>query len=118
MLAGRYNAGGITVPAYMVVIANISERERFLAAYAPAAAALVEKFGGRYVLRGRGGAVLEGPGHDGQSVIISEWADRTAALQFWNSPEYREVKKLREGIADCKVLLVDGNLLRLEDSAP
>ena len=32
--------------------------------------------------------------------------DRAAALAFWNSPEYAEAKKLREGLADCSILLV------------
>jgi uncharacterized protein (DUF1330 family) len=95
----------------MIVMANIRDRERFLSGYAPAAAALVEKFGGRYVLRGRGGAVLEGGLADGQSAIISEWPDRASALKFWNSPEYAAAKKLRDGLADCQVVLVDGTLL-------
>jgi uncharacterized protein (DUF1330 family) len=100
------------------VLAVIRDREKFLAGYAPAAAALVGKFGGRYVLRGGAGAVLEGPGADGQSVIISEWPDRAAALRFWNSTEYAAAKRLRAGIADCQVLLIDGSLLRLEGAGP
>jgi uncharacterized protein (DUF1330 family) len=100
------------MPAYMVILASIGDREGFLAGYAPAAAALVEKFGGRYVLRGSGGALLEGTIADGQSVIISEWPDRAAALRFWNSPEYAAAKRLREGLADCQVLLIDGTLLQ------
>ena len=41
-------------------------------------------------------------------MVISEWRDRDAAQAFWNSAEYQEVKKLREGIADCQVLLIEG----------
>jgi uncharacterized protein (DUF1330 family) len=100
------------MPAYMVILARIGDREAFLAGYAPAAAALVEQFGGRYVLRGSGGTLLEGAIADGQSVIISEWPDRAAALRFWNSPEYAAAKRLRDGIADCQVLLIDGTLLQ------
>ena len=40
-------------------------------------------------------------------MVISEWPDKAAAKAFWNSPEYAEVKKLREGIADCQVLLIE-----------
>jgi uncharacterized protein (DUF1330 family) len=96
----------------MVILARISNREAFLANYAPAAAALVEKFGGRYVLRGSGGTVLEGTGADGQSVIVSEWPDRAEALRFWHSPEYAAARSQREGIADCQVLLIDGTVLQ------
>ena len=40
-------------------------------------------------------------------MVISEWPDKETAKRFWNSAEYAEVKKLREGIADCQVLLIE-----------
>jgi uncharacterized protein (DUF1330 family) len=92
---------------YMIVIARISDRAAFIDGYGKAAAALVTKFGGRYVLRAPGGALLEGAWGDGASVVISEWPDKAAAERFWNSPEYARVKPLREGIADCQVLLIE-----------
>ncbi|MEZ5487501.1 MAG: DUF1330 domain-containing protein [Steroidobacteraceae bacterium] len=39
--------------------------------------------------------------------IGEEWPDRETVLEFWNSAEYAEVRKLREGIADCRVVVVD-----------
>ncbi len=92
--------------AYLIVTAQLHDRERFLAGYAPAAAALTERFGGEYVLRVPGAEVLEGE-HPGGSVVVSRWRDRDAALAFWNSPEYAEARGLREGIADCQVLFVE-----------
>lgn len=93
--------------AYMIVTARISDREAFISGYGAAAAALVEQFGGRYVLRGPGAQLLEGHfGHDA-SMVISEWPSKAAALAFWNSPEYAEVRKLRDGIAECQVLLIE-----------
>lgn len=96
------------MPAYMVVTANIRDRDAFIAGYGAAAGALVEKMGGRYVLRGPGAELLEGDFGDGASMVISEWPDKAAARAFWDSPEYQDVKKLREGIADCQVLLIEG----------
>lgn len=95
------------MPAYMIVTAQIHDRDAFLRGYGARAAALVEKFGGRYVLRGPGATLLEGGFGDGASMVISEWPDRKAAEAFWNSPEYRDAKRLREGIADCQVLLIE-----------
>lgn len=95
------------MPAYMIVLAKIHDRDAFMNGYGPAAARLVEKFGGRYLLRAPGGLLLEGVIADGQSAVISEWPDREAALRFWNSPEYAEVKKLRATIADCQVVLFE-----------
>jgi uncharacterized protein (DUF1330 family) len=96
------------MPAYMIIAAKIADREAFISGYGAAAAKLVAQFGGKYVLRAPGAALLEGNFGDGASVVISEWPDKAAALAFWNSPEYAEAKKLREGLAEVQVLLVEG----------
>lgn len=95
------------MPAYMIVTAKIADRDAFIAGYGAAAGALVEKFGGRYVLRAPGAELLEGGFGAGASMVVSEWPDKAAARAFWESPDYAEVKKLREGIADCQVLLIE-----------
>jgi uncharacterized protein (DUF1330 family) len=95
------------MPAYMIVHAKILDRDKFIKGYGTAAAALVEKFGGRYIMMASGAEVLEGDMDPDASVVISEWPDKATALQFWNSPEYAEVKKLREGIADARVVVIE-----------
>ena len=95
------------MPAYMIVTAKIADRDAFIHGYGMAAAKLIGQFGGKYVLRGPGAELLEGDFGDGASMVISEWPDRAAVHKFWNSPEYAEVKKLREGIADVQVLLIE-----------
>jgi uncharacterized protein (DUF1330 family) len=93
--------------AYMIIVARIHDRDRFVAGYGRAAAELVTRFGGRYVLRAPGAVALEGGAGEGASIVISEWPDRAAALAFWNSPDYAEVKALRDGLADVEVMLVE-----------
>lgn len=95
------------MPAWFVITAQVHDRERFATVYSPAAAKLAEAMGGRYLVRGRIAETLEGPAEPGGAVII-EWPDREAALRFWNSPEYAEVKQLRAGLADITVRLVEG----------
>ena len=95
------------MPASMIVTAKIADRDAFIQGYGAAAGALVAKVGGKYVLRGPGAELLEGEFGDGASMVISQWPDKETARRFWNSPEYAEVKKLREGIADCQVLLIE-----------
>jgi uncharacterized protein (DUF1330 family) len=95
------------MPAYMIVIAKIADRDVFINSYGAAAGKLVEQFGGKYVLRGPGAELLEGDFGDGASMVISEWPDKAAAKAFWTSPDYAEVKKLRAGVADCQVLLIE-----------
>ncbi len=99
------------MPAFMIVTAKISDREKFIAGYGKAAGALVSQMGGRYLLMAPGAELLEGDFGEGASMVISEWPDKKTAKAFWNSPEYQEVKKLREGIADCQVLLIEAPAL-------
>lgn len=94
--------------AYMIVTAKIVDRDAFINGYGKAAAALVAQFGGKYVFRAPGALLLEGSFGDSSSVVISEWPDQEAALRFWSSPEYADAKKLRDGLAECQVLLVEG----------
>jgi uncharacterized protein (DUF1330 family) len=95
------------MPAYMIVIAKIKDRDAFINGYGAAAAKLVERFGGKYVLRGPGLELLEGDFGDGASMVISEWADKAAVDVFWNSPEYAEVKELRRGAAQVQILVIE-----------
>jgi len=93
--------------AYMIIYARIHDREKFISGYAPAASKLVEKFGGRYVLRAPGAELLEGTLPPGGSFVISEWPDTASARAFWDSTEYQEAKQLRNGVADVEVFLVE-----------
>ncbi len=91
----------------MIVLAKIADREAFIEGYGKAAAALLERHGGRYLLRAPGVALLEGDWGDGASAVISEWPDMAALHAFWNSPDYTEIKKAREGIAECRVWAIE-----------
>ena len=95
------------MPAYMIVTAVVHDRDRFLSEYGAPAGELVARFGGRYLLRGPGAERLEGDFGDGAGMVISEWPDKAAAKRFWDSPEYAALKKKREGLADCQVLLIE-----------
>lgn len=96
------------MPAYIVVTAVVHEPEKFNSGYGAAAAELTERFGGEYLIRGSGAECLEGDIGKGAGMVVSKWPDRVAAKAFWNSPEYAEAKKLREGLADVQVMLIEG----------
>ncbi len=95
---------------YMIILGAFTDHARFMATYQVAVAPLVEAFGGRYVMVGKNLAVLEGD-FPAAGFVLSVWPDRAAALRFWNSPEYAEVKTLRAGTGQFQVSLVDGPLL-------
>jgi len=98
--------------AYMIILAKINDRDAFISGYSKATAPLVEKYGGRYIMRAPGGVLLEGASAgnywgEGASVAISEWPDRAAIETFWNSPEYEKAKALRQDIAEVQVLVIE-----------
>jgi uncharacterized protein (DUF1330 family) len=48
------------MPTYLIIHASMEDYPTFLDGYVPVATALVEKFGGRYLVRTRDSEVLEG----------------------------------------------------------
>lgn len=93
--------------AYMIVFAQVKDRQRFLDDYAGPAAALVVKYGGEYVLRAPGVESLEGGLFAGASAVISKWPDKGAIRRFWDSPEYESLKAARAPLADAHVMMVE-----------
>lgn len=97
-----------STPCTMIVLGAFTDFERFMATYQVGVGPLIERFGGEYLHVGQDLKMLEGDFPEGGGSVISKWPDRAAALAFWNSPEYAEVKKLREGTGTFQVVLVDG----------
>ena len=69
---------------------------------------LAAKFGGKYLVRGGDVTVLEGPPHDGRRVVVFEFPSMDAIEQFWGSPEYVKLKKLREGSGEAAAWAIPG----------
>ena len=92
--------------AYLVAqlkVHNAATFQRYREAVAP----LVDRFGGRYRVRGGELEVLEGEWPRPRLVII-EFQSRDAARLFYESPEYREILPLRQASADGTVAIVEG----------
>lgn len=94
--------------AYMLVQIKFLANRSAFARYRDVVGPLAERFGGRYIVAGGVKVdVLEGS-HDGRSLVIFEFPSLDVIHRFWNSPEYGEVKKLREGLAELDVWAVQG----------
>lgn len=72
--------------AYMVIFAKVHDRAMFLEKYGKPAAEVVAKYGGKCVVRAPGAISLEGGLGHGQSIVVSEWQDKSAIERFWKSP--------------------------------
>ena len=88
------------MPAYMIVQMQISDPERFRQ-YRDAVLPLIKKFEGKQIVR-RDFEVLEGQ-DDGRRLAIFEFPTTEAVHAFWNSPEYKPVKAIRDGAAQLDV---------------
>ena len=94
-------------PCYMIVLGAFTDYPAFMAGYQVAVAPLIARFGGEYVLVGSDLQVLEGNFPGGGGAVVSRWPDRAAALAFWNSAHYADVKQLRAGTGSFQVVLID-----------
>ncbi len=102
--------------AYMVVANRVFDAEKFWTGYAKEATKLVTRMGGKYRILADQTEVLEGESDcEGALIVLVEWPDAASCRRFWNSPEYAEVKKLREGIAHARVWLTETDWLNDED---
>lgn len=87
--------------AYMIVQIKIT-REDGWPEYRQQVSELFTKHGGRYLVRGAPVEVLEGS-YDGRRLVVFEFPSMEVIRSVWNSPEYAEVKKLREGSGELDV---------------
>lgn len=94
------------MPAYVIVETDINDPEQY-EQYKAASPGAVASGGGRFVARGGELAVLEGDWHPSR-VVILEFPDVEAAKRWYDSPEYVEARKLREGAANLRMVAVQG----------
>lgn len=100
---------GCVDPVRMLVYGDIQDRKAF-AAYGRALgqSGLYPKNGGYYEATSPALEVFEGSPPPGRGVIIARFPCLEAAKAFWYSPEYAEIRKLREGLASFEVLVLPG----------
>jgi uncharacterized protein (DUF1330 family) len=92
--------------AYVIVETDITDPEQY-EQYKAVSPAAVAAAGGRFVARGGELAVLEGDWSPTRLVVI-EFPDLDAAKRFYESPQYQEAIKLREGAASLRMVAVEG----------
>ena len=95
-------------PAYVLIEAKLdpAQLEQF-GKYVPKVAQLVQKYGGEYVVLKGEHTPLEGEWNDTR-IVLQKWKSKEDALHWWNSAEYQQVKKIRKGTGDFRIMLVEG----------
>ena len=92
--------------AYVIVNDEVLDEGAF-SEFRQRIGATVDAHGGRYLVRGGSADVIEGSWSPGRLVVV-EFDDVGAAQAWLNSPEYAELKKIRERSANANVIVVEG----------
>jgi uncharacterized protein (DUF1330 family) len=92
--------------AYLVVDAKSTDPERMVE-YRRLSSIAVEKFGGRFLVRGGAYEVLEGQWQPRRLVVI-EFESRERVKAFYDSPEYVAARQARAGVSSFDMVLVEG----------
>jgi len=92
--------------AYILVDCEVTDPAQY-EQYKALAPAAIARYGGRYLVRGGETAVLEGSWQPGR-VVVLEFPSLADARRFYDSPEYRAARAVREGAARMNLVAVEG----------
>jgi uncharacterized protein (DUF1330 family) len=91
--------------AYVIVDIEITDPAGY-EEYKKLAGATVEKYGGKYIVRGGATEVLEGDWKP-RRIVMLEFESVQRAKEWLNCEEYREPRKMRHRTAKTKMIVVE-----------
>jgi uncharacterized protein (DUF1330 family) len=94
------------MPAYVIVTVDVLDEEAGLA-YAAVAQASIRSHGGRYLVAGPAPEPVEGT-WDSPRIVVIEFPDMDRIREWYNSPQYRRAREIREGKVRVGMLFVEG----------
>lgn len=94
------------MPAYIVARIEVTDPERFKS-YQQLATASVEKFGGRFLVRGGSMVKLEGS-WDAPRMVVVEFPSLERATSWYRSPDYGRAIEARQGAAIFHLVALEG----------
>ena len=94
------------MPAYVIADVVVKDPERYQD-YRTMVPASLEKYGGKFLVRGGKVEKVEGSREPGR-VVVLEFPSVEAARRWYDSPEYRDARALRLRTADSHLIIVEG----------
>jgi uncharacterized protein (DUF1330 family) len=104
--AGLASGYAGVMSAYVIAETDVHDPERY-ERYRAVSPDAIAAGGGRFIARGGEVAVLEGDWRPKRLVLL-EFEDLEAAKRWYDSPEYQDARRLREGAATLHVVAVEG----------
>jgi uncharacterized protein (DUF1330 family) len=93
------------MPAYIIVDIEITDPAGY-EEYKKLAGATVEKYGGKYIVRGGAVETLEGD-WEPKRIVVLEFESVQRAKEWLNCEAYREPRKMRHRTAKTKMIVVE-----------
>lgn len=94
------------MPAYLIADVEVQDPDVY-AEYRRQVLPLVQKHGGRFIVRGGAHETLEGPWRPARIVVI-EFPDMAALKAWYGSSEYTRLIALRQGASQGSLIAVEG----------
>ena len=94
------------MPAYMIVEIEVHDAKAF-EEYRKMVVPTIQKYGGKYLVRGGKTEVLEG-GWNPKRIVVLEFDSVDKAKQWYHSEDYRPAKEIRLGATTGNTVLVEG----------
>jgi len=94
------------MPAYIILEIEVTDPVGF-EEYKKRAAATVEQYGGKYIVRGGACETLEGDWKP-KRIVVLKFDNMERAKAWLNSPEYIEPRKQRHRTAKTRMILAEG----------
>jgi uncharacterized protein (DUF1330 family) len=94
------------MPAYLIADVEVRDHDAY-AEYRRQVLPLVQRYGGRFIVRGGAHEVLEGSWKP-QRIVVIEFPDMATLKAWYNSPEYAKLIALRQGISRGSLIAVEG----------
>ncbi|MGN6573261.1 MAG: DUF1330 domain-containing protein [Pseudolabrys sp.] len=96
------------MPAFVISEVKFLDRA-LIDRYRPLAAASIERYGGKYVVRGGPVDCVEGERDPEKSIVVVEFPSMARAKEWYASPEYAEALAVRHaGALERTLVFVEG----------
>ena len=94
------------MPAYLFVRAVVTDMQQYQE-YMKLTPAIVEKYGGAFLIRGGEKVLLEGPDAP-ERIVLLKFDSIEAAKRMYHSAEYQAAIKVRQGAAQASFIVMEG----------
>lgn len=91
---------------YWIAHVDVADMEKYKA-YSAEIDVSLKKYGGRFIIRGGRSENVEGSNRSRHIVI--EFPSYQAALDCWNSPEYKKALAIRAPVTAADIVVIEGH---------